>query len=360
MINVTKTYLPDLKDYISYLEKIWDSGWVTNNGPIVQELESKIKEYLGVKHLLYCNNGTIVLQMAIKALGITKEVITTPYSYVATTNAILWENCTPVFVDINLTDFNIDPELIESAITENTQAILTTHVYGNPCDDNAIRTIANKYGLKIIYDGAHAFGSRINSGQILNLGDISTCSLHATKLFHTIEGGLLITNDDELFDKLTLYRQFGHIYDEFYSIGINAKGSEFHAAMGLCNLPKLPQIMAHRRTASSLYELHLNGLPIQRPQIKKDLDYNYAYFPVVFRDIETQIAVKKALEDGKVFARRYFYPSLNTLPFLKIKQSCPNSESIAERVLCLPLSHDITDTDISYICNIIKKNAIKC
>lgn len=353
MINVTKTFLPDLKEYTSYLEKIWNRGWVTNNGPLVQELEQILKDYLNVKHLILCNNGTVVLQMAIKALDLKGEILTTPFSYVATTNSILWENCTPVFVDIKSEDYNIDPSLIEAKITSKTVGILATHVFGNPCDIQAIATIALKNNLKVIYDGAHAFDSKINGSQILSFGDISTCSLHATKLFHSVEGGFLVTSDDDLAAKLKLYRQFGHIYDDYYDIGINGKMSEFHAAMGLCVFTHLPEIKSNRKSTCILYDELLKTANISKPYSLNQVDYNYAYYPVVFENEATMMAVKTSLNENKIFPRRYFYPSLNTLPFLESTQSCPVSESVAKSILCLPLSHDQSTADTRNIAELL-------
>lgn len=353
MINVTKTFLPDLKEYISYLEKIWERGWVTNNGPLVQELEQILKDYLNVKHLILCNNGTVVLQMAIKALDLKGEILTTPFSYVATTNSILWENCTPVFVDIKSEDFNINPALIEGQITSKTVGILATHVFGNPCDIEAIATIAKNNNLKVIYDGAHAFDSKINGSQILSFGDISTCSLHATKLFHSIEGGFLVTNDDVLASKLRLYRQFGHVYDDYYDIGINGKMSEFHAAMGLCVFPHLAEIKSNRKSTSILYDELLRTANISKPCSMSQIDYNYAYYPVVFENETNMMAVKAILNENKIFPRRYFYPSLNTLPFLDSTQICPVSESVAKSILCLPLSHDQPAADTTKIVELL-------
>ncbi|MES1222413.1 MAG: aminotransferase class I/II-fold pyridoxal phosphate-dependent enzyme, partial [Bacteroidota bacterium] len=243
MINVTKTWLPDFNEYTSILKRAWDKGWITNNGDLVRELEESLKQYLGVKHLLFTSNGTIALQLALKALNITKEVITTPFSYVATTDAILWEGCTPIFVDINNDDFCINADLIEAAITENTQAILATHVYGLPCNIEQIESLAVKHNLKVIYDGAHAFGCNYKDKSLLNYGDISTCSFHATKLFHTGEGGCIICNDDELNSKLFLMRNFGHKLDEYFCVGINAKNSEMHAALGISVLPHVRKII---------------------------------------------------------------------------------------------------------------------
>lgn len=354
MITVTKAYLPDYNEYESHLKKIWASGWLTNNGLMVQELEKKLKDYLGVKHLFYTNNGTIALQIAIKVLDLKGEVITTPFSYVATTNSILWEGCTPVFADINETDFNIDPEKIIPLINKNTSAIMATHVYGNPCDINAIEKIAKAYSLKIIYDGAHAFGTTIHNKSVLSFGDISTCSFHATKLFHTIEGGAVITNDDELAEKIMLYRQFGHIGDEYFTIGINGKSSEVHAAMGLCILLQIHKIIEERKLICKKYDEGIEGLNLQIPKPIKNVAYNYAYYPVIFKDETTLIKAKEYLANCSIFTRRYFYPSLNTLAFANGKP-CPVSESIAERVLALPLYCGLELLQVETITNLLKK-----
>lgn len=352
MINVTKTFLPPLDEYIKYLEKIWETHWVTNQGPLAEDLESKLKEYLNVKNLLLVSNGTIALQLAIKALNLKDEIITTPYSYVATTNSILWENCTPVFCDIENKTFCIDADKIEKLINENTSAILATHVYGFPCDVVKIKSLADKYNLKVIYDGAHAFGVNYKNQSLLNFGDISTVSFHATKIFHTIEGGAVITNEDKLNEKLFLYRAFGHLDDEYFSIGINGRTSEFHAAMGLCNLPRVNDFILKRKEINLLYRDFLKDLPLEIPVIPEDIIYNYSYFPVFFSSEEKLLDVKKLLTENEINTRRYFYPSLNKLPYLNTV-SCPVSENIAERVLCLPVYTELEFKDIKLISEII-------
>jgi dTDP-4-amino-4,6-dideoxygalactose transaminase len=354
MIAVTKTFLPPFEEYTANLKRAWDNEWITNNGALLVELEEKLKAYLGVKHLLYCTNGTVVLQLAIHALELTKEIITTPFSYVATTNAIIWEKCTPVFVDINPLDFCIDADKIEAAITENTQAIMATHVYGNPCNIEKIQQVADKYNLKVIYDAAHAFGSSYNGKQLLGYGDISTCSFHATKIFHTVEGGCLVTDDAALYEKLKIIRSFGHLGDEYFEAGINAKNSEFHAAMGLTNLPHMPSIVDSRRKTCLLYYQLLSNLPLQYPAALNGTIYNYAYFPVVFKSEATLLLVMKALKEKEIIPRRYFFPALNRLPYIKNQTICANAESIAKRVLCLPLYHGMDENDVKTICSIIK------
>jgi dTDP-4-amino-4,6-dideoxygalactose transaminase len=355
MINVTKSFLPPIEEYQKYLEGIWERNWLTNNGPLVNELEKKLQEYLGVKHFLFANNGTVVLQMALKLLEKKGEVITTPFSYVATTNAILWEGFTPVFVDINETDFCIDASKIEASITPETVAILATHVYGNPCNIEAIETIAKQYNLKVIYDGAHAFGSKYKGKQILSYGDIATCSFHATKLYHTIEGGCIITDDDTVAQQLKWMRSFGHVVDDYFSIGINAKNSEFHAAMGLCNLPHLSEIISKRKNLCKTYQTLIKELPLQIPLALEGVEYNYAYFPVVFPTEETMDKAIKLLVEKNISPRRYFYPSLNQLPFIKHDYSCPVSESISLRALSLPLYTELKVEEVNMIVETIKQ-----
>ncbi len=356
MINVTKTFLPKLEDYTKYLEGIWERSWLTNSGPLSRELEQNLNSFLGTEHLLFCNNGTIAIQFALKALEITGEVITTPFSYVATTNSILWENCTPVFADIRADDFCIDAAKIEEKITERTQAILAVHVYGYPCDVEALEKIGKKHNLKIIYDAAHAFGVKYKNRSLLDYGDVSTCSFHATKIFHTGEGGAVICNEKELADKIRLYHMFGHRADDYFSIGINGKNSEFHAAMGLCVLPHVAQIIENRKRVFSDYNNRLDFKKISRPHSILEFEYNYAYFPVIFENEKTLLNVKSALEKESINTRRYFYPSLNTLPFLH-GDACPVSESVSRRVLALPLFHDLATKDIDRICTIINRNA---
>ena len=353
MINVTKTYLPPFEEYTAQLKRAWDKEWITNNGELVQELEAKLKGYLGVKNLLFTSNGTIVLQMALKALNITKEVITTPFSYVATTNAIVWEGCQQVFVDIDPLTFCIDAKKIEAAITKETQAILATHVYGIPCEVEAIDAIAKKHGLKVIYDAAHAFGVEYKGKSLLSYGDISTCSFHATKVFHTGEGGCIIASDNDLARKLMLYRQFGHVYEDYFSIGINGKNSELHAAMGLCVLPEIDNIIADRKTISQQYDAALFAL-VQRPFMQAGLQYNYGYYPIVFKSEEQLLKVVENLKQKNISGRRYFYPSLNELPYLQ-KQSCPVSEDLSRRVLCLPLYFGLTEHEVKLILDCIIK-----
>jgi len=356
MINVTKTFLPDIDLYIEYLKKIWISEQITNNGQLYIELTEKLRAYLGCNDIQLLANGTLSLQLAIKSLGLKNEIITTPYSYVATVNSILWEGCTPIFADIDSETFCIDPLKIELLITDKTTAILATHVYGNPCNISAIENIAKIHNLKVIYDASHAFGVTLNGESILNYGDCSTLSFHATKLFHTGEGGAVVTKSKELSDTIYLMSKFGHIgEDEYIDIGINAKMTELHAAIGLAVLPSIDSIIARRRDVSIQYDQALRSLPIEKPKIANGVKYNYSYYPVVFNSPEDMRRVRGALLRHDINPRRYFYPSLNLLPFLseESRQKCPISESIANRVLCLPLYYDLEKLEINLIATII-------
>lgn len=356
MINVTQTFLPPIEEYTAYLERIWKSRWLTNRGELVRELEAKLIEYLGVKHLLAVSNGTIALQIAIKALGLTGEIITTPFSYVATVSSIVWEGCTPVFVDIDPDYLTIDETKIEEAITEKTSAILATHVYGNPCNVEAIAEIARKHNLKVIYDAAHCFGVKYKGESILNWGDISTLSFHATKLFHTGEGGAIVCNDDELAHKIFCSHNFGHDGPEgFLGLGINGKISELNAAMGLAVLPNLKRIIFSRHGTFRLYDDCLNSAGLNRPSLRGDVEYNYSYYPVIFQSEYDLLKVMKALNHHDVFPRRYFYPALNMLPYVE-RHSAPVSEEISKRVLCLPVSDDLSSDQVRNIGKIICEN----
>jgi dTDP-4-amino-4,6-dideoxygalactose transaminase len=352
-INVTKTFLPPLKEYQAYVNQIWDTDQLTNQGPLLLEFEQKIKDRLNVRNFHFVGNGTLALQIAIRALGITDgEIITTPFSYVATTSAILWEKCDPVFVDIDLNTFCIDSEKIEAAITEKTKAILAVHVFGNSCEVEKIDTIAKKYKLKVIYDAAHAFGVEHKGKSLLDYGDISICSFHATKLFHTIEGGGLIVKDKSISEKIYLMKKFGHEGDEHFMLGINAKASEFQAAMGICNLKYLEQIISDRKKVFDLYNQQLVGT-YKTLHIKEDVKYNYSYYPVVLKSEMQLHKILKKLSHNNIFPRRYFYPSLNTLPYLSEFQSCSISEDIAKRILCLPLYGDLDKRVINKVCEVL-------
>lgn len=353
MINVTKSYLPPIDDYIGYLQGIWECNQLTNHGPLAQKLESELKEFLGVKHLFWVSNGTVALQIAIKALKLQGDILTTPFSFVATTSSIVWEGCSPVFVDIHPETLMVNPELIEAAITSETTGILATHVYGYPCAVERIQQIADKHHIKVIYDAAHAFGVQYKDISLLNYGDISTLSFHATKLFHTGEGGALITDDDELAHRISYMRNFGKKSAvDFWGLGINGKNSELHAAMGLSVLPKVPGLLAKHRELCNLYDELLEGTPLNRPVCPNDTIYNYIYYPIVFKSEEALLRAMAALNEKEIYPRRYFYPSLNTLPYLPYI-NMPISENISPRILCLPLSNYLTFSEVNLIAKIL-------
>lgn len=358
-INVTKAFLPPLQEYQAYVARIWESDQLTNQGPLVKEFEAKTSRYLGLDNFHFVSNGTIALQIALKALEIDGgEVITTPFSYVATTSSILWQNCEPVFVDINPENFCIDVDKIEAAITANTKAIMPVHVFGYPCDVDKIEALASKHGLKVIYDAAHAFGVTYRGKSLLDYGDISTCSFHATKLFHTIEGGCIVAPDDNVSEAVELIKRFGHDGDKHYRLGINAKASEFQAAMGLCNLKYIDSNIAKRK---AIYEAYTEQLSANYQTLvlhnDNEVSYNYMYYPVVMKDEATLLAVMKALNDQNIFPRRYFYPSLNQLPYLDRYQPCPVSESISSRIMCLPMYADLRLDQVERICKVMNSLA---
>src|SRR5688572_28413943 len=325
MIQVTKPFLPPVEEYESYIRDIWQRQWLTNNGPLVNELELRLKEYLNVPHLLFVCNGTIALQLAIKALLLKGEIITTPFSFIATTSSTLWQECKPVFADIDRETLNIDPEGIEAVITPNTTAILATHVFGNPCDINTIDAIAKKHNLKVIYDASHCFGTKYNGRSVYAYGDISTTSFHATKIFHTVEGGAVFTQDPDLLKKMAYMRNFGFAGPEnFACVGINAKNSEFHAAMGLVNLKYADEILAKRKELYLYYTENLERLDKELQLIQKNTEYNYSYLPILLPSEELIKKIELYLNANLIFPRRYFYPSLHTLKFVD-KYECPVS-----------------------------------
>lgn len=349
MITVTKTFLPPIEEYTKQLQRAWQNRWLTNRGPLLIELEEKLKEKLNTPHILVVNNGTIPLQIALKLLGKEGEIITTPFSYVATTSAIVWENCTPVFVDIHPEYFTIDETKIEAAITSKTTAILATHVFGNPCHVEEIERIATKHNLKVIYDAAHCFGVTYKKESLFNFGDVSTCSFHATKIFHTGEGGAFFTKDKELQHQLFYSHNFGHNGpSEFYGVGINAKISELQAAMGLAVLPHFDFVLKERKKVVDYYLKKLNFNKLQTIKIRKETEWNYCYFPIIFESEKQLLKTQAVLNQSQIFPRRYFYPSLNQLEYVNYSK-CPVSESIASRVMCLPLYDGLAESDLESI-----------
>jgi len=354
-INVTKTFLPPIGEYENYVKNIFSNCQFTNQGPLLQELEEKLSQFLGVKNFHYLSNGTMALQLALNILNIKEgEVITTPFSYVATTSSVLWERCKPVFVDIEPNNFTIDADKIEKAITKNTKAIMAVHVFGYACNVEKINKIAEKHNLKVIYDGAHAFGTKIQGKSLLSYGDISTCSFHATKLYHTIEGGACIVKDDSISKKLDLTKRFGHKGDEHIQLGINAKNSEMHAAMGLANFPYIATIIDERKKVCDLYDKYLQNC-IQKPRLQENLEYNYGYYPVIFKTENELLKVFEVLAKEEIYPRRYFYPSLNTLSYVD-GEKCPISEDISKRIACLPLYVGLGEDNIKKISKILKEN----
>lgn len=354
MINVTKTFLPPQSEYHDVLKRAWETGWMTNRGTLVKELEASLKTYLNVSNIIATTNGTLPLQIAIKALNLKGEIITTPFSYVATTSCIVWEGCEPVFVDIHPDYLTIDASKIEAAITANTSAILATHVFGNPCDVEAIDRIAKKHNIKVIYDAAHCFGVNYKGRSIFEYGDVSTCSFHATKIFHTGEGGAMFARNTELHDQLFYHHNFGHDGPEaFQGLGINAKMSEPQAAMGLTVLPYMTHILNERKQIIDIYKEAFSG-HLTLMQLRPETTWNYSYFPILFKDEKTLIKVLDELNKEAINPRRYFYPSLDTLPYVR-SQKCEISNDIAARILCLPLYVGLSGSDQKKIINCVKK-----
>jgi dTDP-4-amino-4,6-dideoxygalactose transaminase len=355
MITVTKTFFPPIEEYQKQIQRIWDNQWLTNRGELVLELEDKLKDYLSVSNILVMNNGTIPLQIALKVLANRGEVITTPFSYVATTASIVWENCTPVFVDIHPEYLTIDETKIEAAITDKTTCILATHVFGNSCNVEEIERIATKHNLKVIYDAAHAFGVTYNGKSIFEYGDVSTCSFHATKLFHTGEGGAVFCNDVTLKDVFFYSHNFGHNgLIDFHGLGINGKISELQASMGLAVLPHMAMILKARKKAVDFYDSHLDFSKLTKMKLRNNTEWNYSYYPVFFETEAQLLAIQKVLNGNEIFPRRYFYPSLNTINYISVCKMS-TSESIASRILCLPLAHDLNTENLIKITTLINK-----
>jgi dTDP-4-amino-4,6-dideoxygalactose transaminase len=356
MVNVTKTYLPPKEKYIAYLDKIYESGWVTNSGPLVKMLETRLAEFLGVKNVLLVSNGTAALEIAYRALELEGEAITTPFSFVATTSSLVTNNLNPVFADIDPNTLCIDTNEIRKHITPRTSAIVPVHVFGNASNVEQIDAIAKEFELKVVYDAAHAFGVRYKQNSLLSYGDISTLSFHATKLFHTIEGGALIINDDTLVKKARYLINFGIENEESIpELGINAKMNEFEAAMGLCILDEMEYISQERQKIHNLYTEALDGYVKFQQQTPQSTS-NYSYMPVLFEDENTLLRIKDALNALNIFPRRYFYPSLDTLTYIRPKQHMPISRRISKTILCLPIYPGLEETTVMQIADTIKKH----
>ncbi len=356
MINVTKTYLPNREKYKSYIDRIFDSGWLTNNGQLVQELERRLEDFLGVQNLILVANGTLALQVAFKALMLKKgNIITTPFTFVATTSSMVWEGFTPKYADIEPDSFNISPRKIEPLINTKTSAILPVHVFGNACDIMSIQEIARKSDTKVIYDAAHCFGVKYLDNSILAYGDASVLSFHSTKIFHTIEGGAIVFKDREAFLRAKLIINFGiPNYDSISSLGINCKMNEFQAAMGLCILDDFEKISNSRRKIWQRYiEAFSSFEKIKLQHINPDSKINYSYFPIVFNDESTMLKVKNELNLKDIWPRRYFYPSLENLPYLDCNDQVPISSSISTRILCLPIYDSLDEVSQNTIISTI-------
>ena len=354
-IFVTQPSLAPFNEFTEILKGVWDRKILTHNGPLVQQLESELEQKLEVPHFTVVNNGTIALQIAIKALALQGEIITTPFTWIATVSAIKWEGCTPIFCDIDPKTLNIDPAKIEALITEKTVAIMPVHVFGTPCDVVEIEKIAKKHNLKVIYDGAHAIGSRFEDKSVLTFGDVTATSLHATKLLNTGEGGGCITQNTELDKKIKRIRFFGHSDDktDIVEDGFNGKLTEIHAALGLANLKYYDTVLNDRRVKYLLYKEKLQKVPTITFQDIAAGETNYSYFPIIFETEAQLLKVELELKENNVFPRRYFYPSVNTYTKVVSYQSCPISEDISKRILCLPLYLDLTIGEINEICAII-------
>lgn len=355
-IFVTKPFLPPLDEYSDYLEQIWESGILTHNGPMVQELEKKLKEKMNIDYISCLSNGTMALQLAIKALNLEGEIITTPFTFIATTSSIIWERCTPVFVDINKKTFNINEEKIEEKITDKTVAILGVHVFSNPCNIEKIDEIAKSYNLKVIYDAAHAAFVNYKGKPLVEAGDISAISFHATKLFNTIEGGACVTNDKVIDEKIKELRFFGfNSKKEIVGEGTNAKMNEVQAAMGLSVLKYIDKILQTRQEKYEHYVEKLNNISWITFQKIDNESYNYSYMPVVFDTEERLLRVLEKLNLNNVFPRRYFYPSLDKVEILNGGISnCVNSRGLSKKILCLPLYHELKNIEIEKICEVIE------
>ncbi|MFZ1689149.1 MAG: DegT/DnrJ/EryC1/StrS family aminotransferase [Flavobacteriales bacterium] len=352
-IHVTRTVLPEKAVYQRLMDHAWDDRRMTNNGPLVVELENVLRDYLAVPHLALVSNGTLALQIAIRALGLKGKIITTPFSYVATASAILWEGCEPVFADIDPETCCIDPARIESAIVPGVSAIMATHVYGIPCDVAAIEAIARMHGLKVIYDGAHAFGAMYRGRCLSAYGDACTLSLHATKLYHTIEGGAVITHEARHDADVRLLRSFGHIRDEHFALGINAKLSEPHAAMGLALFPEVDGFIKQRSTISAWYDERIADLPLRKPQIPSETTFNFGYYPVFFDSEAERERAIQVMQAACVFPRRYFFPSLDRLPYVRSAEM-PVSIKAAATSLCLPLYPGLTQAQVDRVVSALR------
>lgn len=364
MITVTKPYLPPLEEFTPYLEQIWANGQLTNNGPFHRQFERELADYLNVRYISLFTNATLALVTALQALRITGEVITTPYSFVATTHALWWNNIKPVFVDIEPDHCNLDPERIEAAITPRTTAILPVHVYGNPCNVVRIKEIADAYGLKVLYDACHTFGVTMDDEPVLNVGDLSVMSFHATKVFNTFEGGAIISHDEGMKKRVDYLKNFGFAGETtVVAPGINAKMSEVQAAMGVLQLKHVDRNIEKRRRLTLQYREALAGVPgIRCLEDMPAVRHCYSYFPVFVDEAEYGIsrdALYEKLKQHDIYGRRYFYPLISQFPAYRGLESAlpgalPTAEKMTEQVICLPLYPDLSDGQVGQITDLIK------
>jgi len=357
MITASKPFSPPVELYQNAVSQIFKNNWFTNHGPFVTELEKDLAKFFNVPYLVLVTNGTIALQLAIKALELKGEIITTPYSYIATTSSIVWEDCTPRFADIEPKTLNIDPLKIIDKITDKTKGILATNVYGYPCNFDEINKIAKDKKLKVIYDNAHGFSTKKNGIDIMNYGDISTISFHATKLFHSVEGGAIACKSKDIYEKLMLLRNFGHTSPStFGGLGINAKMNELCAAMGKTNLLFIDEILEKRKIQWDFYNKLIQDTNIKTLNYESNkVQFNKAYFPIFLKNEEVLKKTLIHLEKRKISLRRYFYPSLNLLEYVNSFDKCIIAEDVSKRVLCLPLYHDLKTEDQIYVINTIKE-----
>jgi dTDP-4-amino-4,6-dideoxygalactose transaminase len=356
MLPVTKTFLPPMAEYLAYLQGIWETARVTTLGPLACQLTQRLERYLEVDHLLFVASGTSALQVAIEALQLGNEIITTPFTYVATVSSIAWTGRRPVLVDIDPETLAIDARQVEAAITSRTSAILATHVYGYPCDVDALQDVARRHGIKLLFDAAACFGVRYRGRSLVQYGDVSTLSFHATKVFHTVEGGGIVSPNALLHEACVRAHNQGHkgLDRGFEGVGTNAKNSELHAAMGLSVLPYVPELIAWRRRLSEIYDQHLADVKrLRRPHVLPETESNYTYYPLIFPSELTLLTTQRALAERQIMTRRYFYPSLTTLDYVAAR-ACPHATDIARRVLCLPLAHAMSLQDVAAVAGIVR------
>ncbi|MEM7104606.1 MAG: DegT/DnrJ/EryC1/StrS family aminotransferase [Bacteroidota bacterium] len=355
-INITKSYLPPLEEYQALLDKIWTSNWVTSGGQMVKELQRQLALKYELHNLSLVSNGTRGLEIATKVVeGSEGEIITTALSYVATTSSTVWVGAKPVFADIDPFTLNVDPAIIRKKVTSRTKGILVTHLFGNPCDTEAISAIAKEAGVPVIYDASHAIGVKSKGRFLVNEGDISVVSLHATKIMHTTEGGMVISGHEKYSNQIHQMANFGHMGNDrgFYGIGVNGKMSELHAAMGLCVLSKVDWLIEQKKRIANLYDANLfPAIPARKQRLMEDTVYNYSYYPLILKSEDQVLKIRQALNEHNIFPRRYFYPALSTLNYVDYEKM-EVAEDMARRLICLPNGYDLERSDIMRICNII-------